>query len=85
MASKDDKWEDNNTSKLVYNRKTMSFYVDKSCKKCGVCADIAPNNIRSSEKGDYNIVFQQPRTSYEVRQCIKAMNSCPAYSIGNDV
>lgn len=75
MADKKDKHSDN-----VPGR----FYVDKECIFCHVCAQAAPLNFKSSDKGTHDIVYKQPDNEDEEDECLDAMDQCPVYAIGDD-
>jgi ferredoxin len=49
-----------------------------------VCAEAAPNNFREADSNDHDVVFKQPESEDEIRQCEEAMASCPVEAIGND-
>lgn len=61
-----------------------TWYVDKKCILCSVCAETAPNNFQESRHGTHDIVYKQPETHDEALQCLEAMAACPVEAIGND-
>jgi ferredoxin len=75
VADRNDRYEDNAPGK---------WYVDKKCILCSVCAEAAPNNFREADSNDHDVVFKQPESEDEIRQCEEAMASCPVEAIGND-
>ena len=75
MVDKNDKHEENVAGK---------FYIDKSCIICGLCASLAPNNMRESSDGLQDIVYKQPVNEEELAQCREALSRCPTVSIGDD-
>jgi len=60
------------------------WYVDKKCILCSVCSEAAPQNFREAQNQDHDIVYKQPTTQEEERQCEEAMAACPVEAIGND-
>lgn len=75
MAEKTQRYEDN-----VPGR----WYVDKKCILCSVCSEAAPGNFKESTEGDHDVVFKQPDSENEIRQCEEAMAACPVEAIGSD-
>jgi ferredoxin len=75
MANRDEIWEDNVRGK---------FYVDKECILCSLCSDLAPRNFKESPEGDHDIVYKQPETEEELKQCADALEQCPVEAIGSD-
>jgi ferredoxin len=75
MADRKNKWPDNVPG---------SWYVDKECILCSVCADAAPRNFRMSKDEDHDVVYKQPESADEIAQCNEAMDNCPVEAIGND-
>lgn len=75
MGDKNDIFEDNVPG---------TWYVDKKCILCSVCAEAAPNNFREADSGDHDVVFKQPENEAETLQCEDAMAACPVEAIGND-
>lgn len=75
MANPADRWEDNTAG---------TWFVDKQCILCSVCATVAPDNFRESDAGDHDVVFKQPENDQEIAQCKDAMEQCPVEAIGNN-
>jgi ferredoxin len=75
VAERIGRWEDNAEGR---------FYTDKECILCSLCADVAPHNFCESSSGDHDIVYKQPQTSIEERQCMEALAGCPVNAIGLD-
>ncbi len=75
MADRTQRYEDNVAG---------AWYVDKKCILCSVCSEAAPSNFREADSQDHDVVFKQPETEAEVRQCEEAMAACPVEAIGND-
>lgn len=75
MADKQKKWEDNIDGK---------YYVDKECILCSLCHELAPLNFKESSSGDHDVVYKQPTTADEIKQCEEALTNCPVEAIGND-
>jgi len=75
MANTQDRFEDNAKG---------SWYVDKQCILCSLCAELAPNNFKESSSGNHDYVYKQPETPNEKEQCKEAMDQCPVEAIGND-
>lgn len=75
MAEKQERYEDNVPG---------TWYVDKKCILCSVCAETAPKNFRESEENDHDVVYKQPETPEEIAQCEEAQAACPVEAIGND-
>ncbi len=58
------------------------YFVDsEECIACGICGDIAPQNIRVDDKA---LVFKQPSTPEEESACGEAKEGCPVSAIGDD-
>ena len=75
MADKNKRWEDNVTGK---------YYVDKECIFCALCHELAPKNFKESSSGDHDLVYNQPTSEDELKQCEEARTNCPVEAIGND-
>jgi ferredoxin len=75
MADVTQRWEDNTQG---------VFYVDRECILCSLCSDIAPENFRESDDGDHDIVYKQPDSDEERKQCREALEQCPVDAIGED-
>jgi len=75
MADREERYEDN-----VVGR----WYVDKKCILCSVCSEAAPKNFKESDQHDHDVVYKQPESEDEERQCEEAMAACPVEAIGND-
>ncbi len=75
MGELNERYEDNVPGK---------WYVDKKCILCCVCSEAAPRNFREASAGDHDVVYKQPETEEEERQCEEAMAACPVEAIGND-
>lgn len=82
MPHPENMWEDNVLQRLV--PEFPVFYVDKECILCAVCAGVAPDNFRTSDDEDHNIVYKQPETPKELDQCRDALENCPVEAIGDD-
>ncbi|MDC0255766.1 MBL fold metallo-hydrolase [Bacteriovoracales bacterium] len=61
--------------------KNGPFFVDTSCIECGTCYWMAPNTFKSSE--GKSAVYSQPQNSTEEEEALKALFSCPTFSIGS--
>jgi ferredoxin len=59
------------------------FYVDADCDECGLCVEIAPDNIDRSDEG-WSYVVRQPANDEERSLCEEAQESCPTECIGCD-
>ncbi|MCP5497127.1 MAG: MBL fold metallo-hydrolase [Leptospiraceae bacterium] len=58
-----------------------NFFVDSTCIDCDTCRWMAPEIFR--KEGEQSIVYHQP-TSHELElKTIRAMLSCPTFSIGS--
>ena len=84
MANKKNKWKDNIGGHVILKNKKISFYVDRECIICSVCADCAPKNFKVSDDGDHDIVYKQPGNEEELEECYEAMDNCPVEAIGDD-
>lgn len=84
MADSNDSWEDNVGGSSTIAGKRISFFVDKECILCSVCADAAPRNFQMSDEEDHDICFKQPENEKELESCYEAMENCPVEAIGDD-
>ena len=75
MGERDERYEDNVPG---------LWYVDKKCILCSVCSEAAPSCFKESDAGDHDVVYKQPESEEEKRQCEEAMAACPVEAIGND-
>tara|TARA_R100000687_G_C6363479_1_gene124561 strand:- start:94 stop:324 length:231 start_codon:yes stop_codon:yes gene_type:complete len=75
MADSNNKWEDNTAG---------SFYVDKDCIICTLCADLAPHSFKESKDETHDHVYKQPETDQELQAAKDAMEQCPVDAIGDD-
>lgn len=75
MGDKDSRYQDNVSGR---------WYVDQKCILCSVCSEAAPKNFKEASSGDHDIVYKQPETPEEEKQCEEAMAACPVEAIGND-
>ena len=57
------------------------FFVDSSCIDCGTCYWMAPETF--SNKEGQSAVTQQPKEINTLTSALKALYSCPTFSIGN--
>jgi len=76
MADRGERYEDNVEG---------DWFVDKKCILCSVCSEAAPKNFRESDAHDHDVVYKQPDSEEEARQCEEAMAACPVEAIGRDV
>ena len=84
MADRFDKYEDNIGGVVEIEGKKYSFYVDRECIYCHVCAQAAPDNFRHSDEDDHDICYKQPQNEIELEQCYEALQQCPVEAIGDD-
>lgn len=82
MADPRRRWYDNAPGPASVGGAT--FYVDRECILCSVCADLAPENFRISDDEDHDICFRQPRDEAELAACYDALAACPVEAIGDD-
>jgi glyoxylase-like metal-dependent hydrolase (beta-lactamase superfamily II)/ferredoxin len=57
------------------------FFVDKSCINCGTCYWMAPHTFKEIE--GQSAVYHQPEVDNKKEETIRAILSCPTFSIGN--
>lgn len=60
------------------------YYIDDECINCGLCVEIAPNNIFFNEITGIQNVKKQPVLPDEINQLEEALESCPTESIKVD-
>lgn len=60
------------------------WYVDKYCICCGVCVEVAPDNMALDEKAGVAFVQHQPRTEAEEADITEASEQCPVGAIGKE-
>lgn len=58
-----------------------AFFVDTSCIDCGTCYWMAPDTF--ANRDGQSAVFHQPESSIEKASALRALYSCPTFSIGN--
>ncbi len=61
--------------------KVGDFFVDTSCIDCGTCYWMAPDTFIHKE--GQSAVFHQPDSSNEKSKALRALYSCPTFSIGH--
>ncbi|MBG09146.1 MAG: MBL fold metallo-hydrolase [Halobacteriovoraceae bacterium] len=61
--------------------KEGAFFVDSSCIDCGTCYWMAPDTFVN--KDGQSAVFQQPSSLNEATSALRALYSCPTFSIGH--
>lgn len=59
------------------------YYVDTDCIACSNCISLAPDNFLIAND-HLCYVIKQPADDNETENVIKALNSCPVGSIGDD-
>ena len=84
MADPKDRFEDNIGGFSIAAGKKNSFYVDRECILCSVCAEVAPKNFRMNDDESHDICFKQPENEAELEECYEAMESCPVEAIGDN-
>lgn len=57
-----------------------NFFVDDTCIDCGTCYWVAPENF--TRNGDQSAVYSQPKNKEEEQSSLRALLSCPTFSIG---
>jgi ferredoxin len=60
------------------------WYVDKYCICCGVCVEVAPENMALDEKAGVAYVSRQPETDIESANIKEASEQCPVSAIGKE-
>ena len=75
MADKKSKWKQNAKGK---------FYVDDQCISCDACVREAPNFFTMNNEDGHAYVTAQPKTKFEIEECLSALQSCPVEAIGDD-
>ena len=60
------------------------WYVDDSCVDCDLCKEFAISNFKRDNLDGQYYVSKQPSDQKELKQCLKAKNSCPVNAIHNN-
>jgi ferredoxin len=60
------------------------WYVDENCIACGLCADVAPDNMQVDWEQGHAFVKKQPAAKAETKRMAEAAEECPVEAIGND-
>lgn len=84
MADPADRWSDNVGGASVIEGRRVSFYVDRECILCTVCAELAPDHFRLADSEDHDVCYRQPTTPEELANCEAALAECPVEAIGRD-
>lgn len=69
-----------NPSRRLPQNVAGNFFVDSTCINCDTCRQLAPGVFDDS--GDYSFVRNQPHSSEEEREALRALLACPTGSIG---
>lgn len=61
-----------------------SWYVDANCIACGLCVEVAPENLELDWSAGFAFVKRQPDGGSEEQAMQDAASQCPVEAIGND-
>ena len=72
-----------NTSRVERNV-PGKWYVDRNCIGCGVCIEVASDNMEMDETEGLAFVNRQPANEGEEAELDEAAEQCPVEAIGSD-
>lgn len=72
-----------NTDKVAKNV-PGKWYVDQNCIGCGVCVEVASDNVEMDENEGLAFVKSQPADEVQEADLEEAAEQCPVEAIGND-
>ena len=57
------------------------FYVTHDCIACDTCVGLAKDYFTLTSNCDYAYAYRQPESDVTIKQCQKALHSCPVAAI----